>query len=356
MNIAYYITSHGYGHGVRTCTICNKLPDDTRLFLKTMLPEQFFRKEITRPFEYVPRTFDCGCIQTDGVTVDIGRTIAAYTAIADANRSLLDSEVQWCTKNAIDVLVSDCVPFAFDVACAAKVRSMAITNFTWYDIYEDYIIDYPNFKPILTHIKKQYSQADVLLALEAALPMPYFKRRINIPLVGRVGTNRRAQICTMLSINPDKHIGLIYTGTYGMDTIPWKLLERFNDWHFIGVYPLPSNPSNFSLLSEEQCCYADIIASSDLMISKIGYGVYAECLLNGLPLLYVPREDFAEYPILEAGIISWGYGFGLHKSDFYGLHWDKVLANVITRQRPLPVVSDGAQLCADEIMNGAALR
>jgi hypothetical protein len=353
MNIAYYITSHGYGHGVRTCSICSKLPAEARLFLKTMLPEQFFRKEIVRPFEYVPEAFDCGCVQTDGVTVDIRRTIAAYTAIAHANHTILNKEAKWCTDNEINLIVSDCVPFAFDVACKVALPSIAITNFSWYDIYADYVIDYPEFEPVLAKIKKQYSQADMLLALEPALPMPYFKRRISIMPVGRTGTNSREQISTFFGIAPDKHIGLIYTGNYGMNTMPWKLLERLNSWHFLGVYPLPGEPSNFSLLPEGLYRYQDVIASTDVMISKIGYGVYSECLLNGLPLLYVPREDFAEYPILEAGIIKWGHGICLSKSDYYGLHWDVALDAVARQSRPEPIASDGAKKCADEIMKYA---
>ena len=350
MNIAYYITSHGYGHGVRTCSIVNKLPSDARLILKTMLPEQFFRKEITRPFEYVSEAFDCGCIQTDGVTVDIQRTIDAYTAIASANAALLSKEVAWCAANAIDVIVSDIVPFAFDVAAKAAIPAVAVTNFTWYDIYADYITVHPEFAPVLSSIQKQYSYADALLALEPALPMSYFKHRIKIPPVGRIGNSIREQLCITLGIDPQKKLGLIYTGTFGMDTMPWKNLERFTDWHFLGVYPLPGAPANFTRLSEKMFQYHDIIASVDAMISKIGYGVYAECLLNGLPLLYVPREDFAEYPVLEAGIKTWGHGIGLNKNDFYTLEWDDALAFLAEKPKPPRVPSDGAQLCADAIM------
>jgi UDP:flavonoid glycosyltransferase YjiC (YdhE family) len=96
--------------------------------------------------------------------------------------------------------------------------------------------------------------------------------------------------------------------------------------------------------------YHDVIASVDAMISKIGYGVYAECLLNGLPLLYVPREDFAEYPVLEAGINRWGHGIGLNKHDFYALEWDDALAILAEKPKPPRIISDGAQLCADMIM------
>jgi UDP:flavonoid glycosyltransferase YjiC (YdhE family) len=85
------------------------------------------------------------------------------------------------------------------------------------------------------------------------------------------------------------------------------------------------------------------------MISKIGYGVFSECQLNGTPLIYLPREDFAEYPVLEKAIIEWGHGFCLSSDDYCSLNWEKALEEVLLRKRPRPHRSDGPRICAQEI-------
>ncbi|MBP1724324.1 MAG: hypothetical protein H6Q44_2029, partial [Deltaproteobacteria bacterium] len=58
MKILYYLTAHGYGHAVRTSTLCNELSENVRLIFRTAIPEKFFHEEVRRPFEYLPGQFD----------------------------------------------------------------------------------------------------------------------------------------------------------------------------------------------------------------------------------------------------------------------------------------------------------
>jgi hypothetical protein len=349
MKIAYYITSHGYGHALRSSVICNKFSPDVEVIFRTKVPEAFFRQEVVRPFSYAPAEFDCGCVQTDGVTVDVGRTVATYCERADKNAKILPDEVQWCRENNIDGIVGDITPFAFEIAHVAGIPSVAVTNFTWWDIYEEYCAAFPNFTPYVEKIRRQYGLSDMLLALMAPLPMKYFKKRKPITPVGRVGKNIRGRIVSEYSVGKSKRLALVYTGNFGMNAIDWKKLERFKDWEFLGLYPLPGAPSNYHVVSKPAFRYQDCIASVDLMVSKIGYGVYAECLLNGTPLLYLPREGFAEYPVLDRSIVGWGGGLCLSKDDFYGLDWALALHKISSLNRPSPVESNGAEVCAREI-------
>lgn len=341
MNICYYVTAHGYGHGVRSCAVCREFSDDLMLHFRTALPATFFTEELKRPFSLTPLSLDCGCMQTDGVSVNIPLTLQTYRECAERNAQLLTQEVRWCHENNIHGIVSDIVPFAFDIAKAAGVRSCAITNFTWYDIYRDYVGDHGWFTPYLEQIRAQYAQADLLLAMHPSLPMDYFPQRKNIAVVGRKGQPSREQLCATLGLNPAKHLGLLYTGIFGMDSVDWKGLERFGDWEFLGLYELPGSPANFRLIQKGVFAYEDVCASVDCVISKIGYGTYAESLLNGVPLLYLPRTDFAEYPTLEQAVRHWGGGYELSVADYYALRWDGALEAVQHRPRPVPIQSDG---------------
>jgi hypothetical protein len=40
----------------------------------------------------------------------------------------------------------------------------------------------------------------------------------------------------------------------------------------------------------------------DAVISKPGFGILSDCMVNRAPLIYAERENFLEYPILEAAI------------------------------------------------------
>jgi hypothetical protein len=329
--------------------ICNSLPDGAEIVIRTTVPRLFFEYEVSRPFIYEPATFDCGCVQPDAATVDVKKTFDAYSEIADRNRGMLDNEAQWCGKNRIDVIVSDIVPFAFEVAKKAGVPSVAATNFSWHTIYSEYTDQCPEFAPYLAEIRNQYALADLLLALYPSSTMSYFRNQVSVGPVGRVGRNVRSRLFSEFGVLPGKKIGLIYTGDFGMDAVLWKRLEIFDEWEYFGLYPLPGSPRNYHQISKKDFRFQDCIASADVMISKLGYGVCAECFINGLPVIYLPRSGFAEFPVLKNAVDKWGHGYCLSKDDYYALRWHEALQSVAGRERPQPMQSDGPQKCVQTI-------
>lgn len=354
MHIIYYVTSHGYGHGVRTVAICNELPAHVRITFRTMLPETFFREEMHRDFSYTLAAFDCGCIQKDCISADIGQTLAAYRSIARKNEKLFNDEVRWCREQGADAIVSDIAPFAFEVAGACGIPSAAVTNFTWYDIYEEFIRSFPEYRPEMEKILSQYVSATLLLALEPALPMGYFAKRLSVPPVGRQGRNRRAEIVKKYGFGSDRHVGLIYLGNLGIAGMDWRKLADLTEWEFLGIYPFGDAPSNYHLIRKADFPYQDLTASADCMVSKMGYGAVAEAMIHGTPLLYLPREHFSEYPVLDAAVRSWGGGYSIPREEFIALDWKKALEKVTMDGRLKPVCSEGPKICARAIENLAS--
>lgn len=354
MKVAYYVTSHGYGHAVRTAAICNEFSSGTELVFRTGVPRSFFEEEVNRPFDYAAKEFDCGCRQFDGVTVDIDATLALYKEIASRNAERLDDEARWCAENGVSVIASDIAPFAFEVAKHARIPSAAVTNFTWYTIYEEYAAHKPEFIPYLDKMKSQYALADLCLSLYPAADMPYFARTAEVGPVGRVGTDVRDRIAGELGIDAGKRLALIYVGNFGMDAVVWGNLGKIDGWEFFGLYPLPGAPANYHVISKSAFRYQDCVASADAMVGKLGYGTCAECLLSGLPIVYLPRTEFAEYPVLHAAMQEWGHGYLVSPADFYSLAWNDALGLVQGQRKPARMPSGGARACAAEIERLAA--
>jgi hypothetical protein len=165
--------------------------------------------------------------------------------IADENEQLIESEVDWCKRNSVTTIVSDIVPFAFSVGFKAQIPTVAVSNFTWYDIYKPYIDLVPEFQPYLNSMRKQYEKAHLVLALTPSNPMQCFPRQISMPVVMRKGVYRRREIFELFNIPWSQKMGLIYNGNFGMNSIRWKKLERFKAWNFVGLHPLPGNPRNY---------------------------------------------------------------------------------------------------------------
>ena len=211
--------------------------------------------------------------------------------------------------------------------------------------------DYPAFGPYLLKIGQQYEMAGLLLELMPSTWMPHFRNRLKVPLVGGMGHTARDHLQNHFALGKEKHLALIYLGEFGMDSGAWGDLEKFRDWEFIGIYPIPGEPLNYHLVKKADFPYLDLVASVDVMISKIGYGTFAQSMMHGTPLMYLPRDDFAEFPVLEKAIVEWGHGYCLSREDYRHLNWEGVLQEVISKKRPAPQLSKGAKICAREIEN-----
>jgi hypothetical protein len=346
MTIIYYVTNHGYGHGVRTSAIVNALPESIGIVFRTTLPEAFFRAEVRRDFTYAPAAFDCGCIQHDSLRSDIAATLAAYRDIAKRNERALESEAAWCRQHNPALIVSDIVPFAFDVAAACGIPSAAVANFTWLDIYEPYCREYPAYRPLLATLKRQYASAGLLLSLEPALPMGYFPKRTAIAPVGRQGRARRSEIMQHYGIDPARHLGLMYLGDPGIEGFDGSRLGQFAEWEFLGVSPIRDAPANYHCIEKAEFPYQDLSASVDCMVGKLGYGAVVEAMLHGTPMIYLPRDDFMEFRALDSAVRQWGGGECLTAEKFAGCDWADALDRALARPRPRELKSDGARRAA----------
>jgi L-arabinokinase len=246
--------------------------------------------------------------------------------------------------------MGDITPFAFDVACKAGIPSIALSNFTWYDIYREYLADGDGFKPYLDEIAAQYNRADLFLSMFPANPMEYIKKKKDISLIGRSGKPVREQISRRYGFESKKKIALIYIGCYGLDNVSWERLGPLSDWEFLSLYDVMNRPSNFHVVNKQWLRYEDLMASADIVISKPGYGVVSECFLNGIPLLYIPRTNFAEYPVLKAAIDSWSGGYQINECELSSCEWIDRLNFIAEREKPHPVETDGVEMCVQEIL------
>jgi UDP:flavonoid glycosyltransferase YjiC (YdhE family) len=329
--------------------VCECLSPQTQVHFRTSVPQRFFREELGRPFEWSEAEFDCGCVQSDSVTVDVAATVDRYARIAARNAQLLESEAQWLQKQAFDAVVSDIPSFPLAAARAAGIPAVALGNFSWHDVYSEYTTQCPRVLPLLDKMAQEYGCADLTIEAAPALPMPYFRRkRIPVGIVGRPGTSVRDDLCATLHIPAHKRLALIYLGPFALN-LHWERLAAFDDWVFLTAEPLAGAPPNIRVFDRARFPFLHVAASVDLVVSKLGYCTVTDCMVNGVPLLYVPRQLFAEYPALQAEVQRWGSGYQMADSDFRALNWAAALQQASVAGKPAPVEGGGAKRAAEAV-------
>jgi L-arabinokinase len=244
------------------------------------------------------------------------------------NRDRFQDEVSDLRQRKARVVVTDVGPFPLEVAEAAGVPGLCIANFTWADIYAEYAGREPGFTPIVADLESRYARATLMLETGLTLPMPYFPRRKSVGLVARPGASRRAELREMLGPAAEgKRLALVYAGNWGLP-VPWERLEQFVGWHFLSLNPFETKTTNSSQVAQTAMPHPDFVASVDLVISKLGYGITGECLTAGTPFLYCPRHDFAEYPAIDSVLADWPGRLFLPSESFLGADWQSALERV----------------------------
>jgi L-arabinokinase len=65
----------------------------------------------------------------------------------------------------------------------------------------------------------------------------------------------------------------------------------------------------------------DLVAASDVVMGKIGYGSVSECLSAEKPLVFVRRDHFNEEPFLRVLLQQCGGALEISKADLVSGNW-----------------------------------
>ncbi|MFO0944948.1 MAG: hypothetical protein U1D30_03220 [Planctomycetota bacterium] len=315
MSIGYYITAHGYGHAVRSLAVINAIPADVPVTIVTRVPASFLKEELKRPATIRAESFDCGAVQHDALRVDPRRTLESYAAIHERNQARIDDEVAFVQSQGIQVLAFDAPSFAARVAEKAGIPSVLVSNFSWSDIYADYVQEHPPFRPLLDAMKEEYAAATGALRLPFALPMPDIRQQREGELVCRPCRDLREEIAAHHQVDIEARWVLLYVGQ-GESGFDWRRLERSDTVFFLlGQDP----PMGSRVVSADAARFGgqNLIASCDMVMAKPGYGIVADCVASGTPLVYTPRHDFAEFLPLHEGLSEWGLGLCVAADSFF---------------------------------------
>ncbi|MBD2138469.1 glycosyl transferase [Anabaena sp. FACHB-1237] len=352
LTIYIAMTNHGYGHTTRTAAIANtiqKLCPDVLLILTTTAPRWLIESYIEGDFILRQRAFDLGIVQSDSLTMDKTATLEKLREIQKNYRSLIASEVNFIQQNRVDLILGD-IPFlAAGFAKAANIPCWMISNFGWDFIYRDWGGE---FTEIADWISEWYSKSDRLFRLPFYEPMSAFS---NITDVGLTGGSPHISVDEIrqkwnIKTPPDKTILLTFGGL-SLDAIPYHNLSKFPDWQFITFDRKAPNLANLIKITDFKYRPVDIMPICNKIISKPGYGTFAEATKLQIPIVTIPREDFAESPILLTGITNYNHHQIITSTEFFQGDWEFIQDIPHPPKKPDKINQDGNETIAQSVIN-----
>jgi UDP:flavonoid glycosyltransferase YjiC (YdhE family) len=254
-------------------------------------------------------------------------------------------------------------PLGFAAAARAGIPSAAMTNFGWDWIYAAWG---SGFHRPIARIRAAYRAAEVLfrLPLHPTEPEAFaaFRRVEDVPLVARLPRESRAETRRRLGLPPDATVVLLSFGGFDAARLDLRALGAWSRYLFVltpAAQSSPSQPDNVRALPRRQLDYAALVQACDVVVTKPGYGIVADCLVGRVRVLYTDRGPFREYPVLAAALERLGPSryvpSELVRRGQLGPELDALLA---LRRPWAPLRLDGAAVVADALarmLHGSAM-
>lgn len=355
MHIAYYISAHGYGHGVRTGDILTALlarHPNVRVTATTNLPESFLRSRLRNADGRLvvrPGAFDVGMVQKDSIRVDVAATLDAALDLLKQRPELVRHEVEFLREAEVDVVVADIPSIPIEAAAEAGCPAVAVGNFSWDWIYSPFVTRDPRWRQVINLFEEGYRQARLLLKLPFSPPMPIFARHIDIPLLAKPGRDRRLELAAATGADAAKRWVLLSFTTLEWGPSALRKIEALNAYEFFVVKPLDwPDRHGIHAVDREQIGFSDVLASVDAVVTKPGYGILSDCVANAKPMIYAEREDFIEYPLLERELKRYLKNVHIPAAELYAGRLAAALEALDTAPPPPDVLpGGGADVAAD---------
>ena len=345
------ISSHGFGHIGQTVPVLNALLQnipDLRLTLRCAAPRPFLETLIAGEFTHLCTATDFGMHMASAVAVLPEASARDYINFHHNWDERVAQESAVLSKIAPDLVLSNVSYLTLAAARHAGIPSLAMCSLNWADIFWHYCADIPGAVQIHTQILNAYNSAALFLRLQPAMPMPNLTNLHDAGTVAQKGRLRRSEINARLGLAHTDLLVLISMG--GM-----QLQLPVNDWPRIpGVRWIVkqssgiTHPDVFAQATLDMP-YIDILRSCDVLLTKPGYGNFAEAGVNGVPVLYVSRVDWPEEEYLVAWMQQHGRCQEIQHEQLERGELNAAIQTLLNQAPKPPILPDGIT-CITEIV------
>ena len=281
----------------------------------------------------------------------LGETLQACRALHENTAQLVEQEFFFIRKHQIRLVVGDIPPLCFEIAARAAIPSVGIANFTWNTIYRAYLLEYPDFAPLIDEMEDFHGKATVALTLPYPCDMNVFPRREPIPWIARASLLTKEAARAKLELPKSAMIVLLSFGGLGFSCLPWGKLKQLREFFFVATGESKKQDANLLILPNAQRQYEDLVRAADIIVTKPGYGIVADVLAHRVPVLYTDRGEFPEYPFLVQALDALATGQFIPQTELSSGNIAPYLTRLLSKEPNWPEISlDGARIAAAKII------
>lgn len=343
------ITAHGFGHVAQTAPVVNELTrriPELRITLRTAAPHYLLKKKLNCEFRHIPVAFDFGMKMANAIDVQVDESAMAYRIFHTNWEEKVEREAHAMRALEPDLLLANAPYLSLAAARIADVRAVGMCSLNWADIYFHYCAGDTASRSIHAQMLEAYNSARCFLKLQPAMPMPDFFNACNINPVARAGSNQRGHIAAKLRLGESEKLVLMAMG--GMEfRLPVERWPHLPGVRWIIPQAWQALRDDMAALESLDLPFGDVLASCDAVLTKPGYGTFAEAACAGVPVLYVARRDWPEEPYLVRWLEEHGVCMEVQRDELLTGDLGGVLNQLCAMPLPTVPVPSGISEAAD---------
>jgi hypothetical protein len=297
-------TAHGYGHVAQISAIAHGLlarDPKLRITLAATVDQGFLRERMPASVPVLRRALDVALPMDGPLRVRWEEGLAVYSDFdAEHERHLAEQRALLAGLKP-DLVLADVPWLPLAAARSLGIPAVGLCSLNWLDILRESPVGDRLPPALVEHMHDAYAGAELFLRPAPSMPMAWLPNGRDIGPIARVRPRDGAGLRRRLGLAADTRLVLAQFGGAGslvppMDTplppntrllTPIARLAERNDALLVGPDAGPDAPS-----------IAEVLPSCDALITKPGYGTFAEAACHGVPVLSVPRGDWPEEPPL----------------------------------------------------------
>ena len=287
MHLCFSITAHGFGHGAISCALID--------YIVQTYPE----------IKVIKMAHDFGMLMLSPIVVDIPNSSKKYQRLYDHWQAAVDDEIACLQGLNIDCLISNISPISLAAAQQLGIKTASVAPFNWAQIYERYCVSsHPALDDKTELIYQQmaaiYHAVDYIYKPLPSVPCDQ-NNEIHIGSISSQPKVTKKTLKAFLGKHVER-VGLIALGGISM---PLELNDwpEIIGWHWIVDQAIPASRVDMSQVSALPYCFLTLLAESDLVLTKPGYGTYCEiaslAAMKTIRVLSLARPDWPETPYLN---------------------------------------------------------
>ncbi|MBK1707115.1 hypothetical protein [Halochromatium glycolicum] len=299
------VTAHGYGHLAQVAPVVaelrRRLPG-LALTLQGPVSTAFAASRLPADFRHVQAAADVALPMDGPLATRWVEGLADYIAF-DA-----DYAMHWARQRQLfeetrpDLVLADIPWLPLDVAGAMGLPAVALSSLSWYDILCESPVGGQVPAGLAERMRDAYARAELFLRPAPSMPMDWLPNGRDIGPIAAPHQRDPAGLRTLLGRPASERLVLMQFGGTGRLRLGGgpRLLEGVHllspdagagngrdDLTVISADGPSDGPSNGPSVLE-------VLASCDALITKPGYGTFAETACSGIPVLSVERRDWPE--------------------------------------------------------------